>query len=153
MPDSVATSDAQSMDSSVLTEARIPTVVDVQACGQMRDFSSGQVVLTLEAQSASDWSGSPNAMALTMAPDGIPPSLQKVDTAQGRCASSVDFVQARPLASLSCRAQQRGRIRRAIASLLQGWWRSFCADAHTTGRQLERLLRRCTLPTAFRLLR
>lgn len=153
MPDSAGADDVQAAAAAVLTEA--PPLVDLEAHVPVRDFGSGQLVLTLEAQPALDCCASPNTVILTETRAACSPTLQEMDIAHEGDASSVDLVQGRPSESLWQRrsAQRRGRLSRGVASLFQGWWRSFSADARSTRRQLHRLRQRCTLPTNLRLLR
>jgi type II secretory pathway predicted ATPase ExeA len=64
-------------------------------------------------------------------------------TVQSNRASSADAVETRASvpASPLRNPQWHARFTRATISLFQAWWRSFSVDAHSTWRQLRRLLR------------
>jgi type II secretory pathway predicted ATPase ExeA len=126
MPDSVPPSEAQSADSSALTEPP-PSEVHVQ----MRDSSSGKAATVFDAM-------------VTENPTVFAPILRKADVGQSKRASSADAVQTRAAsvpASPLRNPQWHARFTRATISLFQTWWRSFSVDAHSTWRQLRRLLR------------
>jgi hypothetical protein len=144
LPDSTPPSDTSSVDSSILTEAP-PAAINSEVNVQMRGSGSGEAVIALEEQlrQASDLGAPPYAVVLPESSTVFPPTLRDADIAQERRASSAGVVQAWPSASSSHvhSAQQRGGLSRATASLCQAWWRSFSVDAHSTWRQLRKLLR------------
>jgi hypothetical protein len=124
LSDSAPPSEASSVDSSALTE-RLPSEVHVQ----MRDSSSGEAATVSDAM-------------VTENPAVFAPILRKADVGQSK-PSSADGVQTRASvpASPLRNPEWHARFTRATISLFQAWWRSFSVDAHSTWRQLRRLLR------------
>ncbi len=106
----------------------------------------------LHVQPADSGSGEA-ATVLTKNPAVFAPTLQKADAAQPKRASPTNAIQTRASAIASRRfsrwwrrralrnRQSRPGFTHATISLFQGWWKSFAADARSTGRQLRRLLR------------
>jgi hypothetical protein len=108
--------------SSGLTEPP-PSEVHVQ----MRDFSPGEAVTVSDAM-------------VTENPSVFAPILRKADIGQSK-PSSADAVQTRASIPASPLRNPEWHARFTRATLFQAWWRSFSVDAHSTWRQLRRLLR------------
>jgi hypothetical protein len=123
---------AYSVDSAVLIEAP-PSAINSEVHVQAGDFSSGEAAAALEdPPQEPDLKAYPDAMVLKENPAVFAPALRKADAVQTRAS-----VSASPLHN----PQWHARFTHATISLFQAWGRSFSADAHSTWRQLRRLLR------------
>ncbi len=143
LPDCATPSEAYSVDSSVRIEAP-PAAIDSEVHVQTGDFSSGEVAAVSDDLSlAPDLRVYPDAMVLKEIPAVSAPVLRKRDVAQSKCASSAVAVRRGDVGTetLIRNPQWHTRFAQATILLFQAWGRSFSADAHSTWRQLRRLLR------------
>ena len=142
LPDCATPSEAYSVESSVRIDAS-PAAIDSEMHVQTGDFSSDEVAtvsddLPLEPDSRVY----PEAMVLKENPAVSAPVLRKRDVAQSKCASSAVAVRGGDVGTetLIRNPQWHTRFAQATILLFQAWGRSFSADAHSTWRQLRRLL-------------
>jgi hypothetical protein len=141
VPDS-APIEAYPVDSSVRIEA--PAAIDSEVHVQTGDVSSSEAAAVLEdLPQKPDLRVYPDHMVLKENPAVFAPSLRKADVAQSKCASSAVAVRKGDAGTetLIRNPQWHTRFARATILLFQAWGRSFSADAHSTWRQLRRLLR------------
>jgi general secretion pathway protein A len=148
LPDSAPPNSADSPGSPVFARASL-TAID--SAGQIRGTppaSSDEAAAAPQAWSpmllqGSDLGANPVAMLRTENPPVDPSTLLKPDAPQPERASSANTVHTRASAPATrvLTLQMWGEFSRATVSLLQGWRRSFLADAHSTWGQLRRLVR------------
>jgi general secretion pathway protein A len=145
LPDSVRPSSADSANSSVNSGASLTSIDSVvQICmtppASSYEATTPQQWLPMLLRD-SDLGANPVAMVRTENP-----TLRKVDAPQSERASTANTVQTRAstpamrVLTLQVWAELI-EFSGATKSLLQGWWRSFSADARSTWRQLRRLVR------------
>jgi hypothetical protein len=131
------------VDSSVRIEAS-PAAIDSEVHVQTGDFSSGEVATISEDQPLEpDLRVYPDAVILKENPAVSAPVLRKANVAQSKCASSAVAVRRGDVGTetLIRNPQWHTRFAQATILLFQAWGRSFSSDAHSTWRQLRRLLR------------
>ncbi len=143
LPDCATPNEAYSADSSVRIEAP-PSAIDSEVHVQTGDFSSGEVATVSDNLSLEpDLRVYPDAMVLKENPAVSAPVLRKRDVAESKCASSAVAARRGDVGTetLILHPQWHTRFAQATILLFQAWGRSFSADAHSTWRQLRRLLR------------
>jgi len=143
LPDCATPSEAYCVDSSVQIEAP-PAAIDSEVHVQTGNFTSGEVATVSEDLPLEpDLRVYPDALALTENPAVSAPVLRKADVAQSKCASSAVAVRRDDAGTetLVRNHQWHTRFAHATILLFQAWGRSFSSDAHSTWRQLRRLLR------------
>ena len=143
LPDCATPSEAYCVDSSVQIEAP-PAAIDSEVHVQTGNFTSGEVATVSEDLPLEpDLRVYPDALALTENPAVSAPVLRKADVAQSKCASSAVAVRRDDAGTetLVRNHQWHTRFAHATILLFQAWGRSFSADAHSTCRQMRRLLR------------
>jgi type II secretory pathway predicted ATPase ExeA len=133
------------VDASVLTDIP-PAAMRSEAHVPMRDLSSAAAAMALEEPlpQVTDLSAADPMVLTDPAPTissvGQMGQTDKVREQHNSLTNAVQPQPSRP--SSPVRTAPRGpSISQATASLFQAWWRGFSADARSTWRQLNRLLR------------
>ena len=145
--DSAPVTDVYSVKYPIVLETA-PVAIDSEVLVYTKDSRSGEAVTGLEERSpqASDLSALLNDIVYPKSSAVLSPTLRAADVAQKKSASSANVAQAAPTSSPQVRsAQQGGGVGGATLRLLRGWWKSFSADARSTERRVERLLRTCII--------